>query len=151
MIQQFVVLARHAERLHRRHLALVERELRRSGFTDLEPIQALMLANIGSDEITIGELTARGYYPGANPTYSVQKLTRQGYVAVNPHLDDGRSRLVRLTEKGQAVAQLLAELQVRESAALAEAIGLEELAAATAILARVESRWAGTSVASGAA
>ena len=57
------------ERLHRQFLEVVKGELDRLGVQDINNIQALILYNIGKDDLTVGELTNRGYYLGSNVSY----------------------------------------------------------------------------------
>ena len=52
------------ERLHRQFLEVVKTELDRQGIEDINNVQALILFNISEDELTVGELTNRGYYLG---------------------------------------------------------------------------------------
>ena len=49
------------ERLHRQCLEVVKAELERLGIRDLNSVQAMILFNIGDAELTVGELTQRGY------------------------------------------------------------------------------------------
>src|SRR3546814_15068283 len=62
------------ERLHRQFLEVVKTELDRISVEDINNIQALILFNIGEEELTVGELTHRGYYLGSNVSYNVRKL-----------------------------------------------------------------------------
>ena len=48
------------ERLHRECLEVIRADLDRLGIRDLNNVQALILFNIGADELTVGELTNRG-------------------------------------------------------------------------------------------
>ena len=41
-------------------------ELDRVGVEDINNVQAVILYNIADCEITVGELTSRGYYQGSN-------------------------------------------------------------------------------------
>lgn len=91
------------ERLHRRFLDVLKAELDRLGRSDVNNVQALILYNIGDDEITIGELTNRGYYLGSNVSYNVKKLVEAGYLGQERCAHDKRSVRVKLTEKGQAL------------------------------------------------
>ena len=50
------------ERLHRRFLDVIKLELDRLGIKDVNNVQSLILYNIGEAEMTVGELTSRGYY-----------------------------------------------------------------------------------------
>ena len=54
------------ERLHRECLEVIRADLDRHGIRDLNNVQAMILFNIGTDELTVGELTNRGYYLGSN-------------------------------------------------------------------------------------
>ena len=54
------------ERLHRRLLDLIKDEFDRMGWDDINPVQALLMFNIGDAELTAGELRSRGYYLGSN-------------------------------------------------------------------------------------
>jgi hypothetical protein len=61
------------ERLHRRFLGVVKVELDRLRIQDINNIQSLILYNVGRAEMTVGELTSRGYYLGSNVSYNVKK------------------------------------------------------------------------------
>src|SRR5437868_1617808 len=50
------------ERLHRQFLDVVKLELDALRVHDVNNVQALMLFNMGDAEISVGELTMRGYY-----------------------------------------------------------------------------------------
>ena len=60
------------ERLHRRLLDVIKDEFDRNGRSDINAIQALLLFNIGSSELTAGELRSRGYYLGSNVSYNLK-------------------------------------------------------------------------------
>ena len=62
------------ERLHRLLLDVIKDEFERLGVIDLNPVQALLLFNIGENEVTAGELKSRGYYQGSNVSYNLKKL-----------------------------------------------------------------------------
>ena len=49
------------ERLHRQFLEVVKLELDALRVHDVNNVQALMLFNMGDTEISVGELTLRGY------------------------------------------------------------------------------------------
>ena len=55
-------------------------ELDRTGIADINNIQALILSNIGKEELTVGELTNRGYYLGSDVSYIVKKMVENGYL-----------------------------------------------------------------------
>ena len=109
------------ERLHRCFLDVVKVELDRFGVQDINNVQSLILYNIGMDELTIGELTARGYYLGSNVSYNVKKMVENGYLAQERSQHDRRSTRVRLTNKGQALRSKLETMFGRQADALARA------------------------------
>lgn len=88
------------ERLHRHFLDVLKSELDRFNIQDINNVQALILYNIGEDELTVGELTARGYYLGSNVSYNVKKMVENGYITQERSAHDRRSVRVRLSEKG---------------------------------------------------
>ena len=49
------------ERLHRQLLDVIKDELERVGQPDVNSVQALLLYNIGDQELTAGELRTRGH------------------------------------------------------------------------------------------
>jgi len=62
------------ERLHHRLLDVIRDEFDRRNRDDINPVQALLLYNIGDSEVTASELRTRGYYLGSNVSYNVKKL-----------------------------------------------------------------------------
>ncbi|EPX81347.1 MarR family winged helix-turn-helix transcriptional regulator [Litoreibacter arenae] len=108
------------ERLHRLLLDVIKDEFERLGILDINSVQALLLFNIGENEVTAGELKTRGYYQGSNVSYNLKKLVEMGYMHHQRCEIDRRSVRVRLTEKGRHVRNSVAELFERH------AVGLEE-------------------------
>jgi DNA-binding MarR family transcriptional regulator len=94
-------LISRVERLHRQFLEVVKLELDGMGIRDINNVQAMMLFNIGDEEMTVGELTLRGCYLGSNVTYNVKAMVEQGYLSQQRSVHDRRSVHVRLTEKGK--------------------------------------------------
>jgi DNA-binding MarR family transcriptional regulator len=93
------------ERLHRRFLDVVKSELDRLKVEDINNVQTLILYNIGADQLTVGELTNRGYYLGTNVSYNVKHLVQEGYLVQEKAPHDKRSTRVKLSEKGAALVQ----------------------------------------------
>ena len=98
------------ERLHRQFLEVVKNELERLGVQDINNVQALILYNIGEDEMTVGELTARGYYLGSNVSYNVRKMVENGYLVQERSPHDRRSVRVRLPQKGLTLCTRIDEM-----------------------------------------
>jgi len=97
----------HIERLHRYFLDVVKVEIDRKGIQDVNNVQAMILYNIGYDEMTVGELTLRGYYLGSNVSYNVKKMVENGYLEQERSVHDKRSIRVKLTDKGKELYELL--------------------------------------------
>lgn len=95
------------ERLHRYFLDVVKMELDRKNLQDINNVQAMILYNIGHDDMTVGELTLRGYYLGSNVSYNVKKMSENGYIEQERSVHDKRSIRVKLTDKGKELYALL--------------------------------------------
>jgi len=135
-------LSQMIERLHRRYLDVVRVELDRMGCRDLTPVQAVLLANMGDDEVVMKELIERGYYQGSNVSYNMKKLVEGGYIDQARSQHDKRSVRVRLTDKSKAVCDRLRAMKVLEVTALERAgIGANELSNLVENLRRLESAW----------
>lgn len=109
------------ERLHRHFLEVVKVELDRANIEDINNVQALILYNIGQEELTVGELTNRGYYLGSNVSYNVKKMVENGYLANERSTHDRRSVRLRLSPKGLELLTRMSEMFTRQIAALGDA------------------------------
>ncbi len=101
------------ERLHRRFLDVIKAELDRMRIEDINNIQTLILYNIGDEQLTIGELTNRGYYLGSNVSYNVKKLVENGYLVHERSPHDKRSARVKLSDKGLVLCEKIDALYQR--------------------------------------
>ena len=101
--QTYLDAIRQIECLHRRFLDVVKSELDRLGMEDINNVQAVLLTNIETESLTIGELTNRGYYMGSNVSYNVKKLVENGYLVQERSEHDRRTTRVHLSDKGLAV------------------------------------------------
>src|SRR5690606_17837219 len=115
------------ERMHRQFLEVIKAELDAREIRDINNVQALILYNIGGDELTVGELTLRGYYLGSNVSYNVKKMTEHGYLHQQRSSHDRRSVRVRLTEKGLELSRMLETMFERHVAAVQGVIDEGEL------------------------
>ena len=134
------------ERLHRQCLDVIKVDLDRQGIRDLNNVQAMILFNIGDDELTVGELTNRGYYLGSNVSYNVKKMVENGYLAQQRSPHDRRAVNVRLSPKGLDVCQKLHAMYERHVATLMQGVvSPDELDVGNQMLRRLERFWAGAS------
>lgn len=131
------------ERLHRLLLDVIKDEFERLGMLELNAVQALLLFNVGDNEVTAGELKSRGYYQGSNVSYNLKKLVENGYMHHQRCEIDRRSVRVRLTAKGRVVRDVVNDLFLRHAEGLDEkgVVSLDRLDDITATLRRVERYW----------
>jgi DNA-binding MarR family transcriptional regulator len=106
------------ERLHRQLLDVIKDELDRRDEREINSVQALLLFNVGDQQLTAGELRTRGHYLGSNVSYNLKKLVEAGYIHHERSEADRRSVLVNLTPKGEEVRQMLSELFERHLSSL---------------------------------
>lgn len=112
------------ERLHRLFLEVVKGELDRQNKMDITNVQALILYNIGkNNQLTVGELTNRGYYLGSNVSYNLRKMVKNGYVNQVPSAHDRRSSHVRLTTKGTELYGKIDQALVKQTQLFAKQHG----------------------------
>ncbi len=131
------------ERLHRLLLDVVKDEFERSGRLDINSVQAILLFNIGEEELTAGDLKARGYYQGSNVSYNLKKLVEGGYLHHERCSMDRRSVRIRLTEKGAEVSRFVGAIfdrHVRHFLAN-DIVGLAELQQLTKSMRMLEQYW----------
>ena len=131
------------ERLHRLLLDVIKDEFERLGILEINAVQALLLFNIGDNEVTAGELRSRGYYQGSNVSYNLKKLVDNGFMHHQRCEIDRRSVRVRLTEKGREVHRVVTELLEHHAAGLEadQMIGGENILTMNKALQRVERFW----------
>lgn len=131
------------ERLHRLLLDVIKDEFERVGVLEINAVQALLLFNIGDNEVTAGELKSRGYYQGSNVSYNLKKLVEMGYMHHQRCEIDRRSVRVRLTQKGRDIRDVVTNLFSRhaeglETKGVIDSAGIEDI---TNSLKRVERYW----------
>src|SRR5712691_5872168 len=110
------------ERLHRRLLDVIKDEFERSRRVDVNSVQALLLYNIGDQELTAGDLRTRGYYLGSNVSYNVKKFIEMGFLDHQRSSVDRRSMRIKLTDKGREVRDIVDALY-RKHVCTVEQIG----------------------------
>ncbi|MEM6480295.1 MAG: winged helix DNA-binding protein [Pseudomonadota bacterium] len=131
------------ERLHRLLLDVIKDEFERVGVLEINAVQALLLFNVGDNEVTAGELKTRGYYQGSNVSYNLKKLVEMDFMHHQRCEIDRRSVRVRLTQKGRGIRDIVATLFERHAEGLQgkgvlTADGIDQI---TTSLRRVERYW----------
>jgi DNA-binding MarR family transcriptional regulator len=139
---QYYNIVKLIERLHRHFLDVLRAELHRLEVEDINAVQALLLYNIGEDEVVIRDLKDRGYYHGSNVSYNIKKLTEFNYLAQERSTHDRRSIRLKLTDKGLRLRDGVRDLQAHLAAKIDGSTELQgELDGASQAMARVERIW----------
>jgi DNA-binding MarR family transcriptional regulator len=140
---EYLRALRMIERLHRLLLDVIKDEFDRQGSSEINSVQALLLNNMGDDELTAGELRTRGYYLGSNVSYNLKKLVDMGYLHYKRSDKDRRSVRVSLTPKGVAARATIQKLYQRQLGSV-EAVGqitLDDFKLLNKSLVRLERFW----------
>ena len=111
------------ERLHRLFLDVVKAELDAIRVRDINNVQSLILYSIAGNEISVGELTQRGYFLGSNVSYNLKRMgeaeSKQPYFLYLPfHLIHGPNQVPASCKSNRTLrpfAQLKASLSSRPS------------------------------------
>jgi DNA-binding MarR family transcriptional regulator len=140
--QSYLETIRLIERLHRRFLDVIKTELDRLGIEDINNVQTLILSNISNEQLTVGELTARGYYLGSNVSYNVKKLVENGYLTQERSPHDRRMTRVRVSEKGLELCERIDRLYRNNAQELErEVVSQDQLGATNQVLSAIERYW----------
>jgi DNA-binding MarR family transcriptional regulator len=130
---QYLEMLGLVERLHRLLLDVIKDEFERLGIIEVNPVQGLLLFNIGENEVSAGELKSRGFYQGSNVSYNLKKLVEAGYMHHQRSDVDRRSVRVKLTEKGRRLRATIAELFARQAGVIhrrgtLDAVAMDQIA-----------------------
>ncbi|MEI8295534.1 MAG: MarR family transcriptional regulator [Alphaproteobacteria bacterium] len=132
------------ERLHRLFLEVIKAELDRIGVRDINNVQCLVLYNIGTEEVTVGELTNRGYYLGSNVSYNLRKMVQNQYLIQEPSSHDRRSSHVKLSKKGLDLFKKFDGTLELHSVHLAKSnVSLQDIKGMVKTLGNIEAFWTG--------
>lgn len=141
MTEAYFDLVRLIERLHRHFLDVLRTEMRRLGIEDINAVQALLLYNIGENEVVIRDLKDRGYYQGSNVSYNIKALTESNYITQERSPHDRRSVRLKLTDKGLDLCNAIRALQNTLSKVLAEGDTPVDLQSTLDTMLRLERTW----------
>jgi DNA-binding MarR family transcriptional regulator len=142
MSQPYFDIVRLIERLHRHFLDVLRTEMRRLGIEDINAVQALLLYNIGENEVVIRDLKDRGYYQGSNVSYNIKALTECGYLTQERSPHDRRSVRLKLTDKGLELCNSVRRLQDELASVLGGSDETARMLETTlATMQRVERTW----------
>jgi len=140
--QSYLETIRLIERLHRRFLDVIKTELDRLGIEDINNVQTLILSNISSEQLTVGELTARGYYLGSNVSYNVKKLVENNYLTQERSPHDRRMTRVKVSQKGLELCERVDALYQKNAMELVRDVVTEDqLQSTNEVLTSLERYW----------
>jgi len=143
LFQEYLRSLNLIERLHRQLLDVIKDELERENQTDINAVQALLIFNIGDQELTAGELKTRGHYLGSNVSYNLKKLVEAGYIRHQRSDTDRRSVRVSLTPAGQEISDMVDGLFRRHMKSIEPVGGVtqDDFERMNLLLQRVERFW----------
>lgn len=101
--------------LNRLFMDVIRHELIRLDIRDINSVQAIIVYNIAKETLTVGEITNRRYYIGANVSYNLSKMIKNNYVIQFQNAHDRRSTRVKLSSKGLKLYGHLRELFTRHA------------------------------------
>lgn len=107
MKESYLSVVSLIEKLHRLFLESMKCELEDLKVKDINNVQAMVLYNLGQEEITVGALTSKGCYLGSNVSYNLKKMIQNGYISHVSSKHDKRSSVIKLTAKGLAFRKRL--------------------------------------------
>lgn len=130
------------ERLHYLFLDVVRTELDRLRIFDINNVQCFILYNVGKNEMTVGEISNRGYYLGSNVSYNLKKLVENGYFIQEKAKHDKRASKIHLSKKGMELYDKLDKLFSQQASNLKHNnVGDQNLTDALSLLRKIESYW----------
>jgi DNA-binding MarR family transcriptional regulator len=89
--------------LHQHYSQDIDAALSEAGFGDIRPAHANVFPFVPAEGITVSGLAELARVRKQSMAEAVEQLERMGYVERRPNPKDRRSRLVHLTERGEAV------------------------------------------------
>ena len=106
----------------------VRADLAQNGFGDVSPSHSALLRNIGDDGARPSELAAHAGVTRQAITKLLDELERLDLVRRDPDPDDGRSVIVRYTDRGRAGVAIARKRMIALERAYAERVGADRWA-----------------------
>jgi DNA-binding MarR family transcriptional regulator len=110
-------------------VARIENGLNARGFTDLRPAHFAIFQLIEPEGTRITDLAERAQITKQSMSALVDHVEACGYVERLPDPEDRRARIVRLTQKGQALDAAARQILAEAEAKWAEKLGEKRMAA----------------------
>jgi DNA-binding MarR family transcriptional regulator len=120
--------------LYQQYSQDIEAALGEAGFGDIRPPHANVFSFLTPDGVSVSDLATLANVRKQTMAEAVEQLERMGYVERRPNPRDRRSRLVFLTERGEAVRPVTHATAARVEERWSRATSPEELASLRAAL-----------------
>lgn len=118
-------------------LKRVYQELAESGFPDIRPAHSSVFRTIGAGGSRIVDLASRAGMTKQSMAYLVEDLRSRGYLELVADPSDGRAKLARLSERGEAVQHRAMAISRRMEQQWAEQLAPGEMARLREILSKL--------------
>jgi DNA-binding MarR family transcriptional regulator len=96
-----------ASRINKLFLDFLKSELDKMNINDINGTQAVVLYNIGTSKISVGDIISKGYYVGSNVSYNLKKMIESDYITQEISEHDKRLIHIKLTDKGLNLYNLI--------------------------------------------
>ena len=113
-------------------------DLDAEGFADISVADSDILVLIGPGGTRMTTLAVARRVTKQAAHEQVRSLIRRGYLDLSPDPSDGRAKIVRLTDRGDALVALLDQKKMRLHAMVQAQIGTHGLAQLRSLLSEVE-------------
>ena len=107
------------------------------GYPDIRPTHTLIFALVDREGIRLTDLAERAQMTKQLVNYLVTSIEELGYVERVPDPEDGRAKIVRLTERGFAASQAGNEIIQSIEKAWAEKLGARDMQELRSLLERL--------------
>ena len=112
-------------------------QLAAKGYPDIPATHTIVFAHVDTQGMRLSELAKRAQLTKQLVTYLVTAVEERGYVERVPDPRDGRAKIVRLTERGQQVAQVGSEIIASIEREWAASLGPEDMDELRSLLERL--------------
>jgi DNA-binding MarR family transcriptional regulator len=98
-----------------------------AGYPDIRPAHGSVFQYMGDEGSRVTELAERALVTKQTMGYLVDNLEERGYVERKPDPQDGRAKIVRLTDKGRELVRVVREIIAGIEAEWAKGLGEERM------------------------
>jgi DNA-binding MarR family transcriptional regulator len=120
-------VARAVIRYGKYMIARMEQLAAEDGYQEFKPHYIGILANIGPEGTTSGELARCIWVSKQAMSKMLKEVETQGFISSNPHEHDGRANIVRLTEKGRQLMTISLKINAQLKDEMTAIVGEEDV------------------------